>query len=212
MEGKLHALENRIEGRLSAVENVGEELKADSMGIRQDLKALTKVVEGLARNLERNSEASQRSVNDNREKRENAADESEDDRGDAPPNWVKLVELPTFEGLDPMGWIARAEKFFEVQKVAEREKLRLAFICMEGSANYWYQFWKTKVPNPSWDEFRDVLVCRFGGRERGDVFEKLASIRQRGSVDDYIQELEMLAAQAKGVADTQLKGYFFAGL
>ena len=32
-------------------------------------------------------------------------------------SWVKKVELPTFEGHDPLGWLARAEKFFEVQQV-----------------------------------------------------------------------------------------------
>ena len=28
-----------------------------------------------------------------------------------------------FEGVDSMGWLARAEKFFEVQNVSAREKI-----------------------------------------------------------------------------------------
>jgi len=31
------------------------------------------------------------------------------------------VELPSFEGANPSGWLARAEKFFEVQSVSSRE-------------------------------------------------------------------------------------------
>ena len=48
-------------------------------------------------------------------------------------SWIKKVELPTFEGHDPLGWLARAEKFFEVQQVKTSERLRLAFFSMEGN-------------------------------------------------------------------------------
>lgn len=34
--------------------------------------------------------------------------------------WIKKVELPIFEGIDPIGWIARAEKFFEIQQIDRR--------------------------------------------------------------------------------------------
>ncbi|KAL5192892.1 hypothetical protein HKD37_20G055210 [Glycine soja] len=58
------------------------------------------------------------------------------------------VELPTFEGSDPLGWVARAERFFKVQQIKPTEKLRLAFISMEG---------KAKSKNPSWDKFATAL-------------------------------------------------------
>lgn len=72
--------------------------------------------------------------------------------------WVKKVEQPTFEGNDPLGWILRAMKFFEVQKVQEFERMNLAFICMEGEANHWFQFWKAKIDEPTWEEFVTALV------------------------------------------------------
>lgn len=57
-----------------------------------------------------------------------------------------------------------------------------------------------------------ALIRRFGGRERCTVFEKLAAIRQHGSVEDYIQEFERLVAQATELTEEQLLGYFYAGL
>lgn len=50
-----------------------------------------------------------------------------------PRSWMKKVELPIFEGSDLLGWVARAEKFFKVQQFRPLEKLRLAFISMEGN-------------------------------------------------------------------------------
>lgn len=101
-------------------------------------------------------------------------------------SWVKKVELPTFEGHDPLGWLARAEKFFEVQQVKPSERLRLAFISMKGNAVHWFQYWRLKSKNPSWKEFADTLIRRFGGNGRGIVYERLASLRKTGGVEEYV--------------------------
>jgi len=54
--------------------------------------------------------------------------------------------------------------------VTTKERLKLAFISMEGSANYWFKFWRQKTKNPSWEEFTTTLIKRFGERERISVF------------------------------------------
>ncbi|KOM51969.1 hypothetical protein LR48_Vigan09g062800 [Vigna angularis] len=167
-----------------------------------------------SRNHDRSSEGSRDSVNAERERRppKSSEEEEEDDGGEVQRSWMKRVELPTFEGTDPMGWIAKAEKFFDLQNVTEREKMKLVYICMEGGASYWFRFWRKKTRHPTWSLFTAALTRRFGGLKRGFVYEKLAAMRQRGNVDEYIQEFEFLVAQAAGVNEEQLLGYFFAGL
>lgn len=76
-----------------------------------------------------------------------------------------------------MEWITRAKKFFEVQEVTSKEKIKLAFISMEGGVNHWFQFWKIKTNNPTWEELTQELIRRFGRKERSSVFEKLTSIK-----------------------------------
>ncbi|BAT75432.1 hypothetical protein VIGAN_01329200 [Vigna angularis var. angularis] len=49
--------------------------------------------------------------------------------------------------------------------------------------------------------FADALTRRFGELNRGIVFEKLAVVRQKGSVDEYIQEFDILVSQASGKLD-----------
>ncbi|WVZ05230.1 hypothetical protein V8G54_018576, partial [Vigna mungo] len=58
------------------------------------------------------------------------------------------VELPSFEGRNPIGWISRAEIFFEIQEVSLRERIKSPFINMEGGANHWFRFWRKKTKNP----------------------------------------------------------------
>lgn len=73
---------------------------------------------------------------------------SKDEEEDEVRLWTKRVELPIFEGVDPQGCLSRAETFFEVQKVKKKEKLRLAYINMEGNASYWFNFWRKEFHEP----------------------------------------------------------------
>jgi len=50
--------------------------------------------------------------------------------------WFKRVDLPMFEGIDPLGWITRAERFFEVQNTSQTKRLHLALNNMEGNSSY----------------------------------------------------------------------------
>ncbi|KOM49352.1 hypothetical protein LR48_Vigan08g017900 [Vigna angularis] len=83
---------------------------------------------------------------------------------------------------------------------------------MEGSASYWFHFWKEKTQAPTWEGLREALIRRFGGRDRGTMFERLVAVKQKSTVDEYIQDFEMLVAQTKGVKEDQLLEYFSAGL
>ncbi|WVY93243.1 hypothetical protein V8G54_032331, partial [Vigna mungo] len=124
---------------------------------------------------------------------ENSREESEEDRGEVRRSRRKRVELPTFEGADLMGWIAQAEKIFERQSATEKEKMKFVYRCMEKVlASFCFCFWRKKTTHPTWKRFTDDLMRRFDGRHRDTVVEKLAAVRQKGSVDEDIQELESL--------------------
>ncbi|KAG2405435.1 uncharacterized protein HKW66_Vig0046900 [Vigna angularis] len=155
MENKVSALE----GRFNSMEVTLEEIRAEMRAMARNANRNR----GRRRNQGRSFESS-RSVNGGRgTKKDESEGESEEER-DVQKSWMKRVELPTFEGVDPMGWIARAEKFFELQNVTEREKMKLVYICMEAGANYWFRFWRKKVKNSTWATLTEAMVRRFGGR------------------------------------------------
>lgn len=45
---------------------------------------------------------------------------------------IGKIELPTFEGTDSIGWLARVEKYFAIHHTREDLKVPTAFISMEG--------------------------------------------------------------------------------
>ncbi|WVZ09004.1 hypothetical protein V8G54_022350 [Vigna mungo] len=209
MEGRMAAMESSMEelkmtmramtlesqrasGRRSRnqnpMESSMEELKVTMQAMTLEFQRASR---RCSRNQNRSSAGSRDFVNAERERllSESSEEESEYDRVEVQRSWMKRVELPTFEGIDPTGWITKAEKFFDIQGVTEKEKMKLVYICMEGGANDWFRFWRKKIRHPTWKLFTKALTRRFGGLNRGT----------KGSVDEYIQEFELLVAQAAGV-------------
>lgn len=81
-------------------------IRQDSAAIRQDLQEVMRILGGWHRTQEKQSDDSEASVNANKSTR------SKDEIGGGEGewlNWRKRVDLPVFEGLDPLNWINRAE-------------------------------------------------------------------------------------------------------
>lgn len=55
---------------------------------------------------------------------------------------VRKAELPLFDGADPVGWITRAETYFEVQDTSDEVKVRLAKLSMDDPTIYWFNLLK----------------------------------------------------------------------
>ncbi|XP_052725999.1 uncharacterized protein LOC128194435 [Vigna angularis] len=209
MEGRMVV----VEGHLEAVEVAIAEMKADTAAIRQDVQAILKALGERHRNNHGKQQGeSESSVNDNGGGPSGGGGRNGDGNQGGTSQWRKRVELPVFEGGKPWVWIGRAEKFFEVQKVAEEEKLELAFISMDGYAGSWFRFWREKTKNSSWDGLKRALGIRFGGGTRGTVYERLSTIRQSGPVEEYIRDFEVLVGQTTQIPEEQIMGYFLSGL
>ncbi|KAJ9566192.1 hypothetical protein OSB04_002158 [Centaurea solstitialis] len=46
----------------------------------------------------------------------------------------RKLEIPTFDGKDPDGWILRADKYFALNQLSQKEKIDVSFIAFEGDA------------------------------------------------------------------------------
>ncbi|CAJ2668611.1 unnamed protein product [Trifolium pratense] len=125
---------------------------------------------------------------------------------------VKKVELPTFDGEDPAGWISRAEIYFRVQDTMPEVKVKLAQLCMEGSTIHFFNSLIGEDEDLTWEKLKEALLGRYGGHGEGDVYEQLTELKQTGTVDEYITEFEYLIAQIPKLPDKQFLGYFLHGL
>lgn len=98
------------------------------------------------------------------------------------------MDFPRFtEGDDLIGWIYRAEHYFEFLNIEDSKKVKLTLFHMEGEALQWFQ-WAHCLENfPSWGEFSKVLCQEFGPSELEDYVESLVKLRQTGTVTTRLE-------------------------
>lgn len=125
---------------------------------------------------------------------------------------IKKVELPSFNGEDPAGWISRAEVYFRVQGTLPELKVNLAQLCMEGATIHFFNSLIGEDEDLSWEKLKESLLSRYGGHGNGNVYEQLTGLKQKGTVEEYITEVEYLTAQIPKLPDKQFLGYFLQGL
>ncbi|WVY89517.1 hypothetical protein V8G54_035031 [Vigna mungo] len=65
----------------------------------------------------------------------------------------------------------------------------LAYISMEDSVGFWFRFWREHTGNRTWTGLKEAMVLWFGGRNQGPVFERLATSKQSGIMEEYDQPL-----------------------
>ncbi|WVY89838.1 hypothetical protein V8G54_035352 [Vigna mungo] len=224
MEGKVVAT---VGEQIEAVEVALAETKAETVYLRHETGTLRQNCEMMRQDIQAILTILKDRKIDNKGVRRDGSESSVNDNGGGSGddgghngagrtgtmiNWRKRVELPVFEGGEPWNWMSRAEKFFEVQKVEEEEKMQLVFISMEGYAGSWFRFWREKTKNYSWEGLKRALGIRFGGGTRGTVYEKLSTIKQTGLVEEYVRDFEVLVGQTTQIPEEQILGYFMAGL
>ncbi|KAK2367399.1 hypothetical protein QL285_080687 [Trifolium repens] len=124
----------------------------------------------------------------------------------------KKVKLPLFEGDDPVAWITRAEIYFDVQSTTEEMKVKLARLSMEGSTIHWFNLLLETEDELTWVKLKKALIARYGGRRLENPFEELSTLRQTGSVEEFVEAFELLSSQVGRLPEEQYLGYFMSGL
>ncbi|KAG6400050.1 hypothetical protein SASPL_141538 [Salvia splendens] len=196
-----------------------EALEKEQQGIREDQRAMKESLEIITATLTELSVAVKTkseshsggggSNNDDGNKSEEGSDTGE--KPDQGKNKGGL-QLPSFDGMDPIGWLARANQQFEITGTATESRVAAAVVAMEGPALYWMTWLHSRKPSLTWKEFSEALVSRFDTRFQGDAFERLADIKQIKGVEDYVNLFVQLSSQVPGLTDAHYLGYFMKGL
>lgn len=73
----------------------------------------------------------------------------------------RRIELSSFDGENPDGWILKAERYFALHRMTNTEKLETTIISFEGEALIWFGWENKKRPFLSWEELKSQLLLRF---------------------------------------------------
>ena len=126
-------------------------------------------------------------------------------------NTVKL-NIPKFDGHDPLGWIFKITQLFQYQNTPEEERVTIASLYLDGAALSWYQWMFSNGLITSWDGFLQALESRFAPTFYEDPKGALFKLTQRGTVNEYLTEFERLANRVVGLPPPFLLSCFVSGL
>lgn len=73
---------------------------------------------------------------------------------------VKL-DVPRFDGYDPLGWIFKISQFFEYQGTPEEERIMVASFYLDGPALSWFQWMFRNGFITSWPALLQAIEARF---------------------------------------------------
>ncbi|KAG8390683.1 hypothetical protein BUALT_Bualt01G0109100 [Buddleja alternifolia] len=88
------------------------------------------------------------------------------------------IHLPTFDGTNLLGWLARADQQFAIHRTLPKHKKELAMVAMEGVTLHWFRWMANRKPHVPWTEFSRDLVVRFDECYKGSAYEQLSALRQ----------------------------------
>ncbi|XP_077217922.1 uncharacterized protein LOC143852425 [Tasmannia lanceolata] len=122
------------------------------------------------------------------------------------------MDVPKFDGTDPIGWIFKIEQFFNYYSTLEDQQLTIASFNLEGPALLWYQWAKANNLIHSWKGFLDALRHRFGPSIYEDPKGALAKLHYTSSIEDYQRRFEDHSNKVTGLSESFLISFFISGL
>lgn len=125
---------------------------------------------------------------------------------------LKKLEMPKFEGTNAHDWIVDVEHFFTVGRFRDSELLDMIALCVEGKIKKWFAWVLKRGGFRDWMDFKQQLIYRFAEAIDDEPETRLFSLRQTGSVADYVSEFEELSSQVTGLEDKFLERIFYNGL
>ncbi|KAJ4936185.1 hypothetical protein NE237_005536 [Protea cynaroides] len=75
------------------------------------------------------------------------------------------LNLPRFDGADPIGWISKASWFFDFHSAADDQRLQISSFYMDGAALRWFQGIHRTTPFSTWTAFTRSLEVRFASSD-----------------------------------------------
>ncbi|XP_010533307.1 PREDICTED: uncharacterized protein LOC104809111 [Tarenaya hassleriana] len=109
---------------------------------------------------------------------------------------VRQVEMPVCDGTNVLGWIARAENYFNFGGSSEEDKMRYATISLEGQALQWFSLQQRHKPFRGWSDLKQRITIRFGEAQVSNVSEEVVESAFRGGLQTEIREMvEVLKPQ-----------------
>lgn len=132
-------------------------------------------------------------------------------RGDFQVRPIKL-DFPRFDGSNVIGWIFKAEQFFDYHKTPDQERLIIASVHLDHDIVPWFQMMQRNSQIPNWKAFTRALEQDFGPSLYDCPRASLFKLVQTGTVNEFYLEFTVLANRSQGLTTEAMLECFISGL
>ncbi|KAL0533232.1 hypothetical protein IC582_030448 [Cucumis melo] len=139
--------------------------------------------------------------------RRSDGDESFQDR-----NKFKKIEMPVFTGEDPDSWLFRAERYFQIHKLTDSEKMLVSTVSFDGPALNWFRSQEERDKFTSWANMKERLLVCFRSNKDGTISGQFLRIKQEGTVEEYINLFDKMVAPVNDLPERVILDTFMNGL
>lgn len=104
-----------------------------------------------------------------------------------------------------------ANRYFNMNRLANWERVKVAAVYFEREALAWYQWEESRQPMRTWKDMKLLLLDHFCPSHEGTALEKFLALKQEGTMKDYGRMFEMLAAPFSTIPELVMEGNFING-
>ena len=120
--------------------------------------------------------------------------------------------MPIFNGDDPNLWLIRAERYFQIHKLTDFEKMTVTTISFEGTALNWYRSQEERDKFVDWVNLKERVLVRFRSTKEGSLYGRFLRIQHTTTVEEYRNLFDKLVAPLSDMADKVVEETFLSGL
>ncbi|XP_019252795.1 PREDICTED: uncharacterized protein LOC109231599 [Nicotiana attenuata] len=133
-------------------------------------------------------------------------DLSDDHGTTAPPLRHKpaSVEIGRFHGENPEAWIFQEDRYFDLYKIAENQRLTIASFYLDSDALEWYRWLFRNKQLVDWEYFAAKVRTRYYQKGLEFAEGRLAKLRQTTTVYDFQARFETLANKTDDMTDSRM--------
>ncbi|TYK28503.1 Ty3/gypsy retrotransposon protein [Cucumis melo var. makuwa] len=120
--------------------------------------------------------------------------------------------MPVFTGEDPDSWLFRAERYFQIHKLTDSEKMLVSTVSFDGPALNWFRSQEERDRFTSWSNMKERLLVRFRSNKDGTISGQFLRVKQESTVEEYINLFDKMVAPVNDLPERVIQDTFMNGL
>ncbi|KAA0045922.1 transposon Tf2-1 polyprotein isoform X1 [Cucumis melo var. makuwa] len=103
--------------------------------------------------------------------------------------------MPVFVKNDPESWLFRAERYFQIHRLTESEKMKVSIISFDRATLDWYRSHEDRDLFVNWEDLKRRLIVQFRSGREGSILGRILTIKQETTMEEYRNSFDKLVAE-----------------